>query len=209
MNKPRIKIVIADDNKFFAAALKDSLKQHNEFTVIATLNTINDVINFTNNNTLDILILDVNFNGVSSLNYITVIKNSNSLFKIIALTTLNNNFIKREAEKKGIDFFVGKDTNLSNFKTKILDCFYGNITQIKTKTSTKITVKNLTFTRRKLYVLQELYTHSEKNESELSKVLNISESTLKSHKRELFEISNTKNTSELIRFGIKNGLIIV
>ncbi|WP_299434498.1 hypothetical protein [uncultured Aquimarina sp.] len=32
---------------------------------------------------------------------------------------------------------------------------------------------------------------------------------LKSHKRELFEITDTKNTPELIKFGIQNGLIIV
>ncbi|MGJ8745021.1 hypothetical protein [Polaribacter sp.] len=47
-----------------------------------------------------------------------------------------------------------------------------------------------------------------KKEKELSKTLHISESSLKSHKRDLFEITNTKNTPELIKFGIQQGIII-
>lgn len=207
MNK--LKIVIADDNKFFAEALKDSLKQHSEFKIIATLHTVDEVINFTQNNLLDILILDVNFKGISSLNYISKIRKHNSLFKILALTTLNNNFIKQEAKEKGIDYFVGKDTDFSMFKNTILDCFYSSSVRKKVNNLSKITINNLKFTKRKLAVLQALYTHSEKNGKAVASILKINENTLKSHKRELFEITNTKSTSELIKFGIKNGLIIV
>ena len=64
------------------------------------------------------------------------------------------------------------------------------------------------FTERKLEILQSLYNHSDKNEKDLSKILNISMASLKTHKRELFEITNTANANDLIKFGIKNGIII-
>ena len=206
MNKTPIKVVIADDNRFFCEALKDSLHQHDEINVIAFVTTIQEVIQFTNNNFLDILILDINFNGENSLDYINQIKGENQ-FKIITLTTLNNNFIKNRALENKIDAFIGKDSDLSKFKDIIINC-YNTEGEKAIDNSSKIKVGNLIFTKRKLVVLEALYKHSDKKEKELSTILNITESSLKSHKRELFEITNTKSTPELIKFGIQNGLIV-
>ncbi|TMM31373.1 response regulator transcription factor [Polaribacter aestuariivivens] len=207
MNKPPIKTIIADDNRFFCDALKDSLNIHEEINVAHTFTTLNELIEFTNNNILDVLILDINFNGESSLNFIPEIKSNNKNFKIIALTTMNNNFIKDKAMKSGVDFFVGKDGDLANFKEIILNCFYSDQKKFEKKNS-KIKIGNHVFTKRKLEVLQALYIHSDKKEKELSTILNITESSLKSHKRDLFEITNTSSTPELIKFGIQHGLIV-
>ena len=207
MIKRSLKIVIADDNRFFCDALKYSLNIHKELDVINTFIALNELIDFTNSQNFDVLILDVNFNGENSLDYIKQIKPKNTEFKIIALTTMNNNFIKEKALKNGVDTFVGKDGDLANFKDVILNCYKNNSESIKTKTS-KIKIGNYVFTKRKLDILQALYFHSDKKEKELSKILNITESSLKSHKRELFEITNTNSTPELLKFGIQNGLII-
>ncbi|MDX6746092.1 response regulator transcription factor [Polaribacter sp. PL03] len=206
MNKT-IEIVIADDNRFFCDALKDSLNTHKELHILHTFTTLKALIEYTNNYNLDVLILDVNFNGESSLNFIDEIKRKNKDFKIIALTTMNNNFIKEKAINNGVDIFVGKDGDLQNFKEIILNCFF-DATIPNKNTSSKINIENYTFTKRKLEVLQALYIHSNKNEKELSTILNITESSLKSHKRELFEITHTKSTPELIKFGIQKGLIV-
>lgn len=207
MTKSPIKIVIADDNRFFCDALKDCLDTHAEFKVINTFTTLKELINFTNYQTLNLLILDVNFNGESSLDFIDALKKEKSDFKIIILTTMNNNFIKEKALNKGVDAFVGKDGNLENFKKIILDCF-NNQALKKDKISSKIKIDNYTFTKRKLEILQALFVHSDKTEKELSAILHITESSLKSHKRELFEITHTKSTPELIKFGIQKSLII-
>lgn len=207
MSNSPIRIIIADDNRFFCDALKDSLNIHKKLNVTNTFTTLKELIKFTNNHNLDVLILDVNFNGESSLDFIDEIKKVNHAFKIIALTTMNNNFIKEKAYQNGVDFFVGKDTDLGNFKNEILNCFYSDLTATD-KSSSKINIDNYTFTKRKLEILQALYIHSDKKEKELSETLNISESSLKSHKRDLFEITNTKSTPELIKFGIQKGLII-
>ncbi len=206
MIKHPINIVIADDNRFFCDALKDSLNFHEELNVIQTFNELNNLISFTSINNFDVLILDVNFNGKSSLDFLNEIKHNNN-FKIIALTTLNNNYIKEKAIKNGVHFFVGKDENLENFKDVILNC-YSTKKVKKNKTYFKIEIDNYKFTNRKLEILQALYQHSDKKEKELSAILNITESSLKSHKRELFEITLTKSTPELIKFGIQKGLII-
>lgn len=203
----KINIIIADDNRFFCDALKDSIQQHNDFLVKATFNHLNDLINYTTHCIFDILILDVNFNGISSLEFINEIRPIENNFKIILLTTLNNNLTKQEALEKGIDAFVGKDSDLSSFKNTIINTLKKD--SIKTNnTKAKISINNTTYTKRKIEVLRALYKYSDKNEKALSEILHISESALKSHKRELFEITDTNNTTELIKYGIKNGLIL-
>lgn len=203
-----IKIVIADDNRFFCDALKDSLNIHKELSVIKTFTTIQELINYTNQANFDILILDVNFKGENSLDFINDIRKSSSEFCIISLSTLNNNYIKGKAVEMGVNYFVSKDSDLSNFKKTILNC-YNNYTQLShSKSGNKITINNMVFTKRKLEILQALYHFANQKEIDLAKKLNLSISALKTHKRELFEITNTNNTPELIKFGIKNGLIL-
>ncbi len=206
MQQP-IKIIIADDNRFFCEAVIDSLKQHQEFTAGLYFTTLEDLINYTNFNTFDILILDVNFNGNNSLDHISEIKKETSNFKIIALTTLDNNFIKRKAFEQGVDEFIGKNSDFSKFKDIIIDC-YQKPTIKKEIKSKKIIINNFSFTERKLGILEALYKHSDKTELELAKKLNITKHSLKTHKRELFEITNTNNIQDLIKFGIQHGLII-
>lgn len=207
MSNTPIQIVLADDNRFFCEALKDSLNQHKELNVIKYFTDLNDLSSFCSENYFDVLILDVNFNGTSSLDFIDTIRKEKNQFKIISLTTLNNDFIRRKAIAKGVNCFIGKDSDLSLFKEVIINCI--NFEEKKSvPKAKKIKVNNLTFTERKLEILQALYNHSEKTEKELSNLLNISITSLKTHKRELFEITNTTNTNELIKFGIQNGIII-
>lgn len=205
MSKEIINIVIADDNRFFCEALKDSLNVHEEFNIIQTFTDLDELIAYLNNYKFDVLILDVNFNGKNSLDFIDKIKTHH--FKIITLTTLNNEYIKDSALTSGVDKFVGKNEDFNDFKNIILEV-YSTDKKKKSSSKGKITVDNKTITKRKIYILEALYKHSDKNEKELSEILNISVSSLKTHKRELFEITNTKSTPELIKYGIQKGLIV-
>jgi len=206
MIKKPLKIVIADDNKFFCEALKDSLNTHKEFEIDNIFTTIKSLIDFTSKNDLDILILDVNFNGESSLDYISEIRKLPTDFKIISLTTLNNIAIKNEALQKGIDTFIGKDSDFSTFKHTILNCYQKNDSKSAEKTNMEI--NNQKISKRKIQLLQDFYKYAHKTEKELSSILNISESTIKTHKRELFEITQTKSIQDLLKFGIKIGIIV-
>ena len=207
MDNPPIKVVIADDNRFFCDALKDSLSQHKELEIVNTFIKLDDLVDFLGLNTFDVLILDVNFNSENSLTYVDRLKSIAPDLKIISLTTMNNNFMKEEAYGRGVDVFLGKDSDLGNLKNIIKACFNNAINKY-IKQGKKVNIDNRIFTKRKIEILQALYEHSDKKEESISQLVCITEASLKSHKRELFEITNTKNTLDLIKFGIQNGLII-
>jgi len=203
----KIHVVIADDNIFLGQALAENLNVSNHIEVTQVINSIEKLIEFTSNNLFDILILDINFNGKSSLDYIDKIKPAASKFKIIVLTTLNNSFTKKQAIDKGIDLFKGKDTAYDNFDKTIIKCFNSNKKNIKSRSSS-VLINNIKFTNTKLNVLKGLYHHSGKTESEIAVLLNISTSSLKTHKRQLYEMTNTKRIVDLIKFGFDHGILI-
>ena len=144
----------------------------------------------------------------SSLEYIDQIKAKRKNFKIIALTTLNNSFTKQMALSKGIDLFKGKDSAYDNFAKTIIDC-HSNETCKKSKSkSTSYFIDGMKFTQTKIGIIKGLYEHSGKTEAEIADLLNISTSALKSHKRQLFEMTNTTKIVDLIKFGLNNGILI-
>lgn len=207
LDKP-IEVVIADDNIFLAKALAENLNNSEDIHVSNTFEDIQTLVKYIPNSSFDILILDINFNGQSSLDFIDQIKSERTDFKIIALTTLNNSFIKQEAQKKGIDLFKGKNTAYENFDQVIIDCYTAEGFNKNNSNSTSYFIDDVRFTQTKIKVIKGLYNHSGKTETEIANILNISTSALKTHKRQLFEMTNTSKIVDLIKFGLKNGILI-
>ncbi|MDO1502101.1 response regulator transcription factor [Winogradskyella maritima] len=203
-----IKIMVADDNRLFCEALSESLNQYEEMSVICQCYTIEALLERCSTSSFDVLILDVNFKGKSALDYISEMKSSAFSFSIIALSSMNRSYFKNVALQKGVDVFLGKDSSLSLIKSTIIDCYNFKNKVLGNGSTSKIRVNNMVFTQRKLDLLQAFYTHADKNDDELAEALNVSLNTIKSHKRELFDITDTKNIKELIRFGIDSGLIL-
>lgn len=198
------KIIIADDNKFFLDALENYLMTFNHFKVITTCNSIKETILHTNNINFDLLILDLSFNGQKSIDYLNLIRPKETDFKIICLTSYNNEIIKQEAITNGVDLFIGKDTDLRNFPKIIKELLKER--EIHFTTSSTTSIKN-ELTLRQIDIIKACFEFS--TEKEISKHLNISISTLKTHKQRIFTKTNTKNNLELIKYGIQEGIIVI
>lgn len=203
-----IEVVIADDNIFLAQALAENLNNSKFITVSKTFDNLKNLIEYIPKSTFNILILDVNFNGKNSLDFIEEIKAERKKFKIIVLTTLNNSFTKQMALAKGIDLFKGKDSAYNGFDKTIIDCFNAKEPVEIKKQSSSFYVNDIKFTETKIRVIKGLFEHSGKTEVEIAETLNISTSALKTHKRQLYEMTNTNRIVDLIKFGLDNGILM-
>ncbi len=204
-----IKVAIADDNIFLAEALAENLNNSDSIKVTKTIDSVSGLIAYMPESDFDILILDINFNGTSSLDYIDQIKKHRKNFKIIALTTLDNEYTRQLAKAKGIDFFKGKNTSYDNFIQTVINCHNSKKTsKVKKRISNTVLINKVKFTQTKVNVLKALYEHSGKTEIEIAKYLNISVSSLKTHKRQLYEMTNTTRIVDLIKFAFNNGILI-
>ncbi|WP_010134602.1 response regulator transcription factor [Ochrovirga pacifica] len=204
MDKRIFKIIIADDNRFFADALRDFLNKKKSFDVLATCNTIDDTIKQTNSTNFDLLILDLSFRGVRSLDFIKQIRPEKSKFKIVCLTSYNNKIIKNEAIKNGVDHFLGKDDSIENFPALIKTILTSDI---KIHNAIQPQLSSCELTARQIDIIKACFIFS--TEKEIADSLGISINTLKTHKQNLFTKTSTKNNIQLIKFGIKEGIIVV
>lgn len=205
MNK--IRVVIADDNKYFADALADSLKQNCAIEIIKKCYLLTDLKKIVESVIFDVLLLDVNFNGENALEFLKKLNIKKSI-KIIAITTLNNEFIKNEAMQSGVHQFIGKDSNLTLLPSIIENIMLTSNNINKPTAKKKFIFDDNSITDRKIEILRSLYKYAHLTEEELALKLNISLVTLKTHKQELFALTNTKNVASLLKFGIKKGLIL-
>ncbi len=199
-------IVIADDNRYFADAIKDSLNSKG-FKVKEVTYTIDDLLKICNYTKFDILLLDINFEGEDVLEFVPEILGTNPELKIISLTTLSNNYTKQKAFERGIVKVLSKDGDLSKLPDAIREVVSNN-DKVSFESSRNVMIDDIKLSTKKIEVLRTLYAYTHLEDTEISEILNISKNTLKTHKKELFELTQTKSTSDLIKFGIKNGLIL-
>jgi len=199
-------IVIADDNRFFADAINDSLTSKG-FNIKKVIYTIDELLKMCYYSKFDILLLDVNFNGEDVLEVVPEITATNPDLKIICLTTLTNNYTKQKAFERGVVQLLSKDGELARLPEVLLEVMEKK-TETSFKSSKSVVIHNIKLSTKKIEILKTLYTYTHLEENEISEILNISKNTLKSHKKELFELTQTNNTSDLIKFGIRNGLIL-
>ena len=199
------KIYIADDNLFLVNILAESISKNENIKIVGTSTGIDHLLDSLKHTQVDLLILDVNFGGVSSLDYISKMREIQPTICIVNLTTLNNSFVKNEAINAGVDEFLGKDECHENFAEKLITILQK--TEIDKQTVKKHQINNEVFTQRQLNILTALYNCN--TEKEAAENLHISLPTLKTHKQHLFLKTNSKNNLELIKFGIKEGLLIV
>lgn len=204
MKRKNHKIIIADDNNFFADALESYLNQDEELEVIATCNTLEETIKQTNTLTFDLLVLDLSFRGQKSIDFIEQIKANNTPFKIICLTSYSNKIIEHEAIESGVDEFIGKDESLENFPSVIKE-----ILNRKRRKSIKNNKKNNKheLTIRQIDIIKACFEFS--TEKEIANFLGISINTLKTHKQHLFNKTGAKNNVDLVKYGIEEGIIVV
>lgn len=209
MRETTIRVVIADDNTFFSETLYNSLNKTYGIHISNVINDYNTLVAYCKSASFDILILDVNFNGINTLENINSIRHSIDDFKIIILTTLENNYTKTLAHNANINAFISKNSSFKNFETIIKQCYENHFFfKIAIKEKAPIIINDIVFTERKIEILKTLYEFSYENEKQIAKRLNISFDTLKSHKKELFEMTHTNRLVDLIKFGLKNGILL-
>jgi len=197
--KQKYRIILADENRFFSDALKSYLENYNDIEVITTCNTIADIIKYTNCYDFDLLILDLSFNGVNCINHLKDFRPNKNEFKIICLSGFDNTILQQEILSFGIDYVVSKNDSIDNFPNLIKSVITNNV-----KCNIK---KDVSLTQRQVEIIKACYEfHTEK---EIAKALSISVNTLKSHKQNIFSNLNVKNNIELIKYAIKERLLVI
>lgn len=219
----KIKILLVDDHKLVRNGIKYTLESGRSAPLIDSIDeAVNGVEAVTKCkvNNYDIVFMDINMPEKDGITATKEILDNNRLMRIIAISMYDEDFEIRSMIDAGAKGYLLKNTG-----TEILDeaiqtiltggKYYSNDVAIKLmeprpkeirkSSRDTITISDSVLTKRELEIL-ELIAGEFTNE-EIASKLNLSKRTVDSHRQNILNKLQVKNTAGLIKYAFKVGII--
>ena len=207
-----INILLVDDHQIVRTGLKLLLKTDAELKVIGEANSVKEAILFlSENKNIDVVITDINMPEESGLSLVKQINKSFPNIKALVLSMHFQALYAKEAIDSGAMGYVSKDANEDEIIESIKSVFKGNIyfsrgvaAELAKDVFKQKNENNQLSSREK-----EILKHIIKGESNkmIANALEISESTVNTHRYNLMKKLNAKNSADLVRMAMENELI--
>ncbi|MBC7654172.1 MAG: response regulator transcription factor [Oligoflexus sp.] len=208
-----IDIVIADDHKLFAQGLATILAEEEDFTIKAIFNDGRSMIDYLSNQTAHVAIIDLNmpqFDGKSTL---VKLHEKKIEVKKLVLSMYAEKKLLDECVKIGIDAYLLKDVEPETL-TETIRKLASGIYDFDTTSVCKNGNSNLIFkddfinryklSKREIEVLK-LITEGLTNHK-IAEKLFLSTFTIDTHRKNIIQKINVKNTAELVKFAFEQNL---
>ncbi|HOP30644.1 MAG TPA: response regulator transcription factor [Spirochaetota bacterium] len=216
MLKSKTRVFLVDDHEMILPGLKIAVESMEKFTVIGTatdgLTAFNSIMELSP----DIAVLDLSIPVLNGFEITRKLREKKSPVKIIILTSYSEDKYIREAMELKVDGYLLKE-NSSRELVQALDTVAAGSKYITPKVMAKLT--NSAYTGRKNdssilaadsltekeYEVLKLVSEGKRGR-EICSILNISESTLKTHKSHLMQKLNVSSVNELMLYALKNNI---
>jgi DNA-binding NarL/FixJ family response regulator len=216
MNDQKINVAIVDDHTIFRTGMKNIVRKLPMINHIYEASNGNEAIAVVETNEVDLLLLDIEMpylNGVDTAKYM---KKNHPQIRIIMISFHNDKELFLQLYKIGVEGYLVKNTSLDDLKRGIQHVIEGNqffspelgATVIHGLINEKLQApkdpQDLLSDREVeilLLICQQLTT------DEIAEKLFISPLTVKRHRQNLLEKTNSKNIVGLILYAIRNDLL--
>lgn len=212
-NKPDI--IIVDDHLIFRQGLKSLITSENIATVIGEASNGKEYLELLSHLNPDLVLMDID---MPHMNGMEATQKSLSLMpdlKIITFTMFGDEEYYYKMIDLGVKGFILKSSGISELERAISEVMQGEsyfsnellrkiINNLGRKNADKPN-GNVVFTLREMEVLQQICLGL--NNEEIAEKLFISPKTVKSHRSNLLEKTNSKNSSVLILYALKNKIV--
>lgn len=218
MNK--IRIYIADDHAILRDGLKMILLRNEKFEIAGEAGDGKKALDEIEKLKPDIVILDISMPFMTGLEVTRQIKKYNKKIKVIVLSRHDNEIHIKQALQNGANGYILKDYAADELIRAITEVMNGNIylspnlvTSIITNTHGVLNKKPLKevgldenlLSDREKQVLKLIC--EDKTNKNIALILRISEQTVKGHRARIMDKLGIHKSTELIKYGIKNGII--
>ena len=213
-----IKVLLVDDHQLIREGIKNSLLDQNPIQVIGEAQNGEEALSFLSENLVDVVLMDISMPIMGGITTTQKIVEKYPNVNVIILTMHNEVSIIQEALKAGALGYLLKNTNINELKEAITQVDNGS-TYFSSEISEKIMnqlVKGKAdresdyparLTKRETEILKLI--SEEFSNNEIAEKLFISHRTVDTHRRNLIQKLNAKNTAGLVKFALKNKIIDV
>jgi DNA-binding NarL/FixJ family response regulator len=215
MNK--IKVLIADDHKIIRVGLRGLIELSKDIEVVAEAENGTEVIELVKKVTVDVVLMDIDMGHTSGIETTQQLKKEHPKINVLGLTMHEEQEYIVEMLEAGASGYLLKNTGMDELLTAIRTAAKGDsyfshqvsttllqaITQKKTFPTFKSN-HNGPLTEREIEVLQLIAR--EFSNGEIAEKLFISIRTVDTHRRNLLEKLQVKNTAGLVKYAMEKGL---
>lgn len=213
VEKPKLRILLADDHVLFRKGLKEILSDFPEFEVVAESSDGSTILQLLNETEVDILLMDLNMPGMNGIEATHRIRARDALIKIIMLTVSDQESDVINSILAGVDGYILKNEDINILVESITKVYKGEKVlseRILPYLFKALQMKNdfpvhILLSNRELEVMK-LLAVGKKNE-EIAEALFISENTVKTHLKRIYEKMSVNSREEAVNKGILWGLL--
>jgi len=202
----KIRLLVADDHVTVLEGLVAIIGRQADMQVVAAASNGREAVDLWLTNRPDVTLLDLRMPILDGVGAIQEIRRREFSARVIVLTTFDTDADLSKAIKAGAKGYLLKDAPREELLTSIRRVHSGETVippTLVTKLTASLTAEPVT--DRELEVLAQLARGS--SNKEISTILNISESTVKTHLRNIFTKLNVLSRTEAIATASRQGLV--
>lgn len=209
-----INVLLVDDHRIFLDGLELVLEGEKEINLIGCVLNGRQAMSVIRANfpDIDVVVLDINMPEMNGIEVAKIVKTEYPEIKIVALTMHNREEYIRQLRKVGIDGYILKEMG----KEELVDAirkvnsgneYYGNsvMMTIMESLGNDKKLEESRLTKREIEVVKLIGVAN--SGPEIAKKLSISINTVEAHRRNILTKLGLKNSLELVRYSIQNGLV--
>ena len=211
-----IKVILADDHVLCRQGIKELLVFDRNIEVIGEASNGEECLKYLEKNLPDILILDINMPKLSGIDVLKEIRKKKYPIKVLILTYHNEIEYLLKVFDIGIEGYLIKDTDVSEFR-KAIEYIKNGKTYIQPSLipllNSKLRSRDMDTSKLDILTPREkemlIYLAKGMFNKEIAVELKISERTVKNHISNLFRKIDVYDRTQAAVFAIKNGLVDV
>jgi DNA-binding NarL/FixJ family response regulator len=220
MLSEKIKVLLVDDHTLIREGIRSMIENTADIEVIGSVSSAEESINEVRDNPPHVILMDIMMAGMTGIEATRWIKEFDNKVKIILVTSEVSKDYVSAGIKSGVDGYLPKDVDKDTLLEAIRSVHSGGrffndaimklvfedfYTHEKLKSPSNKLPNDLT--KREYEVLG--HVASGKSNKEVGETLFISIKTVETHKTHILEKLGLKNTTELVKYAIKNGIISI
>lgn len=211
-----INILIADDHKVFREGIISILEEVEDITVIAEAADGREVLERLKEVQPEIILMDITMGDTNGIDTTKLVKAAYPNIKILALSMHSESGYIIKMLEVGASGYLLKDAGKEEMETAIRIIAKGKtyysqqvssiiVQHLTNPNKPKVAKGGVPLTKREVEVLRLIA--DEYSNPEIAKELFISIRTVDTHRRNLLEKLQAKNTAGLVRYAIKHGIV--
>lgn len=213
MNKNKaIRVILADDHQMFIDGMKVFLEKHDHIEIVGEANNGVEVLDILENQSADVVVMDIEMPGeMDGIDATKYIRKHYPRTKVLILSMFDKKEFIIKLMRHGASGYILKNKSKEELITALHNVAAGRTHYGLEIMNHAIAVGNLdedeevNLTEREIEVMQKVAEGYSSKEA--ADILNISETTVNTHRRNIMAKLELPSATHLVRYAIKHGYV--